>query len=54
MGHSVEGKEFFLVLHLLNVGIPLVFYQFRQLFYAASPLSAYSWDFSDSFSGQPL
>ena len=32
----------------------LVFYQFRQLFYAASPLPEHSWDFSDSFSGQPL
>jgi hypothetical protein len=28
----------------------LVFYQFRQLFYAASPLPEHSWDFSDSFS----
>ena len=32
----------------------LVFYQFRQLFYAVSPLPAHSWDFSDSFSGPPL
>ena len=32
----------------------LVFYQLRQLFYAASPLPEPSWDFSDSFSGQPL
>jgi hypothetical protein len=32
----------------------LVIYQFRQLFYAASPLPEHSWGFSDSFSGQPL
>jgi DDE domain len=30
--------------------LKLVFYQFRQLFYAASPLPEHSWDFSDSFS----
>ena len=32
----------------------LVFYQFRKLFYAVSPLPEHSWDFSDSFSEPPL
>ena len=32
----------------------LVFYQFRQLFYTASPLSEDSWDFFGSFSGRRL
>jgi len=42
------------LLQVANSAFYLVFYQFRQLFYAASPLPEPSWDFSDSFSGQPL
>ena len=40
--------------HIESNGTSPVFYQFRQLFYTASPLLEHSWDFSDSFSGRSL
>ena len=44
----LAGLNFFMSSHTL------VFYQFRQLFYTASPLSEDSWDFFGSFSGRRL
>jgi hypothetical protein len=56
---QVHGEDAYyghLVLRLLGclVLFYLVFYQFRQLFYTASPLSEDSWDFFGSFSGRRL